>query len=750
MAGPDSKTVRKYRIADLILDVDAVRVLRNGREINLPKLSFDLLVVLAERSPAVVSFDQLMDEVWGDVVVGPETVTQRIKLVRDAIGDDSAKPKYIAAVRGRGYRLIPEVKHVATEVRRKRRFIIAALGFAAIVAIGGAWFLNATQRNQATGTPARAIDPHTIAVLPFANMTDDPQNDSLTMGLHDDVLVRIAQIRALKVISRTSVELLDNEQSIPEIAQLLGVAAILEGSVQRMGENVRINVQLIDGASDLHLWSHTYDRQLSAANVFQIQSDIATQIADSLQAALSADEISRFQTPPTENYAAYEAYLLGRQRQRNRNTAELAEAETFFERAIELDANYALAYLGLAQTLALQSSYGTLPAAEAAKRFEALTEKALLLDDQLGEAYAARGSLRRSRLDFEGAEADFTIAMRLAPNNADVYSDYAAMLSFRNRNAEAVENYRKARVLDPLSGPVNADLAWGLVNDGRYEEALAQFRKTVEIAPDYAGGYRGIADLNWTVFGRLDEAFAWRLKGLAIDPGDPVNPAVLGMTCLDLGDPELAEYWIERSLALGAERRRPYWAKEALHLYRDEDEQARDYARRVRDIDPKFRYTVTHLRNADIRAGNTVDALQRYQALFPEFLHDPDPAVEYWNYIAAIDIAYLLLQTGDPERAGMLLKRSLRALEDIRRLGPRGYAIADVEIYALQGKHQLALATLREAVESGWRMHWWFWIDHSPNLDSIRDDPEFKSIRDIIVIDMAKQLDRVKGLEPAR
>ncbi len=742
----------RYRLADLTLEVDTARVLRDGQEIALPKLSFDLLIALARRSPAVATFDQLMDDVWGNVVVGPETVTQRVKLVRDALGDDSKNPQYVAPVRGRGYRLIPAVQALgdaavteqARAIARWRRLAIVGVVLAGVAI--AAWLYSVQQ----AGERLPAVDPAAIAILPFVNMSNDAANAAFVDGFHDDVLTKVAQIGAIRVISRTSVELLDRDWPIPKIAKMLGVATVLEGTVQRVNDYVRISVKLIDGESDLHLWSQNYDRQLSMENVFVIQSDIATQIAESLQATLTANETQRLQTPATDSFAAYEAYLLGRQRMRNRNTAELIIAQDYFEQAIELDPEYALAYLGLAETLKLQSSYGTLPDAVAVEQIEQLVEQALALDEGLGEAYAERGMLRTRRFEFEAAEEDFVTAMRLSPNHSEAYVGYAQMLSIRNRNEEALENYRVARRLDPLSGSINADLGWALLNTGRYEASFDQFHHTVEVAPDYAGGYRGIAELQWTVFGRLDEAYVWRQKVIELDPGDPVNPAIIGLVCLDLGDPVLAGYWIDRALALGAKRRRPYWAKEALHLYLGEHDRSIEYARHVRAIDPAFRFTVTHLRNEDVRAGHIDEALARYREIFPEFLDSPAPAIEYWNYISAIDIAYLLQQRGDAERASLLLKRSLRALDDMRRLGPRGFGIADVEIYALQGKRELALATLREAVESGWRMQWWFWLDQSPNLDSIRNDNEFQAIREMIISETATQLRRVKGLEPAR
>lgn len=739
-----------YKVADLTVEVDAARVLRGGDEIPLPKLSFDLLVALLRRAPAVVTFDQLMDDVWGSVIVSPETVTQRVKLVRDALADDSKNPRYIAPVRGRGYRLVAAVERIdpakpvenASDSPRWFRIAVTAAALTGVAV--AAWLAGINQSTE----PASPANPASIAILPFDNFGEDPENVAFTDGIHEDVLTRVSQISSLRVISRTSVEALARERSVPDIAEQLGVASVLEGSVRRVDDNVRISVQLIDAGTDTHIWAQTYDRELSLENVFAIQSDIAGRVAEGLRATLSSRDSERLQRVQTTNFAAYEAYQLGRQRMRNRNTAELQQARVHFESAIELDPEFAAAYLGLAQTLRLLSSYGTLSASIAGYQGAQLVDRAIELDDDLGEAFAERGVLRTRLLQFDAAEQDFLRAQLLSSSHSDAYLGFARMLAFRNRNEEALDNFRIAQQLDPLSGSVNADLAMALVNTGRYDAALEQYRHTVDVAPDYAGGYRGIADMYWTVFARPDEAYAWRLQILELDPGDPVNPAILGLICLDLGDPDLAERWIERALEFDAERRRPLWAAEALHLFRGESERSLEYAKRVLEIDPPLRFTVTHLRNVDARAGQIDEALDRYRSLYPEVTDDLDPVVEFYNYIAAIDIAGLRQQQGDSDRASMLLDRSLRALDDMRRLGPRGYAIADVEIYALQGKRELALATLREAVDTGWRMQWWFWLDHSPNLDSIRDDPRFAEIRGQLAAESAEYLARVRSSSP--
>jgi TolB-like protein len=210
-----------------------------------------------------------------------------------------------------------------------------------------------------------------IAVLPFANISPDPEDAYFADGIHDEVLAQLSKIRDLKVISRTSVVRyrLEDRPSLPKIAAELGVANILEGSVRLAGNRVRITTQLIEAESDAHLWTETYDRELTAANIFSIQSEIAKTVADALRAALSPEEQELLDTVPTENMAALEAYFHGKQRMEERNSAALAEAVDDFNRAIELDPSFALAYVGLADSYILQEQYSGLPLDE-------MTEKA--------------------------------------------------------------------------------------------------------------------------------------------------------------------------------------------------------------------------------------------------------------------------------------------------------------------------------------------------------------------------------------
>jgi TolB-like protein len=329
-----------------------------------------------------------------------------------------------------------------------------------------------------------------IAVLLFDNLSGDSDTQPFTKGIHDDILTQISKIRALKVIARTSMERLDPNLSIPEIGTKLGVATVLEGGVQRSGDRIRINVQLIDCKTEAHLWAETYDRELTAANIFSIQSEIAETVADALRAALSSEEQDRLATVPTENLAAYEANLLGRQRLARETIAALAEAVDYFRQAIELDPAFALAYVGLADSYGWQVFFGSLAPEEGLASARAAADKALALDDQLGEAYNSLASIKEERQDFEGAEAMYRRALELNPNYKLAYYNYGGLLgSYLGRFEEALALHRKAAELDPLSAGIITSVGFDLAHLGRFDESLARYQRAIEVDPGYAQAY---------------------------------------------------------------------------------------------------------------------------------------------------------------------------------------------------------------------------------------------------------------------
>ena len=588
-----------------------------------------------------------------------------------------------------------------------------------------------------------------VAVLLFDNLSEDAANQPFTNGIHDDILTQISKISALKVIARTTVDRLDPNLSAKEIGAQLSVATVLEGGVQRVGDRVRINVQLIDCETEGHLWAETYDRELTAANIFSIQSEIAKTVADALRAALSPEEEDRLATVPTENLAAYEAYLLGKQRLERVTAAAFAEAFDYFQQAIELDPGFALAHVGLADSYLWQVIQGTLAPEEGLARAQAAADKALALDDQLGEAYNSLAGIKFERRDHTGAEAMYRRSLELNPNYATAYFDYGDLLRVRlGRSEEALVLHRKAAELDPLSARIINNVGWDLASLGRFDEALARYRRAIEVDPSYAQGYSSIGVHYRFVSGQLDEAVPWFRKTISLDPSDPGGSADLGFIFLDLGDPGKAEYWIERSLELGPESLSPNLAMQFLHLYLGDEAAALDYARKSHANFSRISFSWAVLKNSVLRAGRYSEARGLYQKSFPELLNESDPKID--NEVrstAAIDLALVLSKTGEQERADLLLDRSLQYIRTLPRLGWDGHWISDVQIYALQGEKQKALSALRQAIDEGWRGAWWYFLKHDPNLESLHGEPEYQAMVAEIEADMAGQLERVREME---
>ena len=602
-------------------------------------------------------------------------------------------------------------------------------------------------------TVAVSEERPSVAVLPFANRSANEDDAFFVDGIHDDLLSHISKIGSLKVISRTSVlQYRDTTKTIPQIAEELGVATVLEGGVQRAGEQVRINVQLIDARKDEHLWSEIYDRQLSAANIFTVQSEIATAIAEALQAALSPEEQDRLTTIPTQNLAALEAYFLGKQSMAKRTGTALADAVDHFERAIELDPGFALAYVGKADSYSAQTDNGNLSPQDAYTLAGPLIDKALELDDQLTEAYTALGQNLKNAGDYTGAEIAFRRALELGPNYATAHHRYSMFLRSSGQYEGGLEHIQRAFQLDPLSPVIQTNIGTVLVALDRPEEAISQFQKIIEMDADYPVAYWSIGGVYWTQFGLLDEALVWFKQGLDRNPGNAKITAWIGLLYLDLGDEAEAERWISAAVERAPDGYFSSWAREMLLLFQGENSKARAYANKVLRHDPSWPFSLANLANQDVLAGFAADASARYGERFPELLDDENPQINRSNVDAAINLGLIMTELEQPARAKLLLDRSLEYAESTSMPKLHWYPIAygipqQVQIYALQGETEKALQALRQAVDRGWRAFWWYWLAHDPKLNSIRDEPEFQTIVREIKADMAAQLARVRALE---
>ncbi|MBT7952665.1 MAG: hypothetical protein HN764_13635 [Gammaproteobacteria bacterium] len=597
--------------------------------------------------------------------------------------------------------------------------------------------------------PVATVDRKSVAVLPFTNRSKSEDDAYFADGLHDDLLTHLSKITDMKVISRTSVMgYRDTTKNMKAIGGELGVSTLLEGSVQRMTNQVRINVQLIDVSTDEHLWAEIYDRELTAANIFAIQSEIATAIAKALHATLSPEEQERLATIPTKNLAAYEAYLLGKQRMATRTNEKLVEAAAYFEQAIELDPAFALAYVGLSDSYQLQTVYSDLPQAKMNALSKNAINMALTLNDNLAEAYASLGLLRQNNHDYGGAKVAYLKAMTLNANYATTYHWYGTLLEELGKVTKASVQMQKALTLDPLSIIINAGVASYHAKLGRYDEAMRQFEKIIEIDPTVAQGYFGKAHLYWAVYGQLNEAVPWLRKTVSVDPNSPQYSSFFGGLYLSLGDNKRVDCWLDRAMKLSPEGLFPNLLMTYLHATRDENDLALLYARKTHKISPTNRDALIFIRDHDLRSGSYDEARSRYELSYPALLKEDQPTINRKNFDIAIDLAYVLQLSGEKERADILLERSLEFIRGgIPRLDFDGYKINDVRIYAMQGEKQQALTALRQAIDEGWRVGWWYFMVIDPSLNTIRNEPEFQSMLAEIKADMAKQLAQVKEME---
>ena len=384
-----------------------------------------------------------------------------------------------------------------TSNRRQLAIFIATVALTAGGLLGYQLWQTNTRFSMEGGTPAtRSIPGKSIAVLPFENLSEDKSNAYFAEGIQDEILTRLAKVADLKVIARTSTQRFASKpENLPDIAKQLGVANILEGSVQKSGNQVRVNVQLINAMTEAHLWADTYDRKLT--DIFAVESEIAKGIADTLQAKLSSSAKHVLASRPTENPEAHELYLKGRYFWNRRTGENLRKAADYFQQAIQKDGSYALAYSGLADCHVLLPLYpgpGSNPGEALPKALEE-ARKAVELDDSLAEAHTSLARALASDLQLSAAISEFNRAIELNPNYATAHQWLGECLQSQGRVKDAVAELKRAQELDPLSLIINSLLGFALDTIGKSDEAIEQLHRTIEIDPTFLYAHTLLANV---------------------------------------------------------------------------------------------------------------------------------------------------------------------------------------------------------------------------------------------------------------
>jgi len=396
--------------------------------------------------------------------------------------------------------------------------------------------------------------PPSVAVLPFLNLSADPENEFFADGVTEDVIAQLSKIRALKVISRGSaMAFKKREQSLHQIGATLQVATLLDGSVRRAGDRVRIVAQLVDAETDQPLWTETYDRQMT--DIFAIQTDVALHIAAALRAELSPDERTRIRRQPTGDVHAYQLYLQGRHCYSRYTEESIRKGIDYFRQAIAADPGYALAHVGVALAyaeLAAGQGGGAMREAVAFEEAREAVTTALALDAGLGEAHSVLALLKCLHdFDWAGAEREFKLALELSPGSADIYDHYGWLCAALERYEEALALVKRAQELDPLVH--RADVATTFLRAGRYGDALQSALRCIEFEPEYA---RGRSTLGWAFLknGRAEEGLAELEKSVGLAPGNTLYLAQLGEAYALAGKIEQAREVLRQLEQLSRER----------------------------------------------------------------------------------------------------------------------------------------------------------------------------------------------------
>src|SRR3984885_5989397 len=533
---------RVLRFANFELDVRAGELRKRGIKLRLQGQPLQVLAALLNRSGDVVTREELRAQIWtaGTFIDFDHSLHNAIARLREVLGDSAETPRYIETLPRRGYRFIgqldgadvqslspvftqnappPEVPVRPTHAK-SRKFLATAILTAMLIGLA-VWLAHVSAR------PTRAASRlNSIAVLPLANLSGDSSEEFFSDGMTDQLITDLAKIGSLRVISRTSVmQYKGTKKSLPEIARELNVDAIVEGSVVRSGERVRVTAQLLRAPTDQHIWAETYDRD--RGDILKLQSEVADAIAQQVRAQITPAQRAQMRSAHTVDPAAYDSYVRGRIYFTTESTKpdSLRKAQQLFEESIKKDPNFALAYAGLADTYVYLALDGALPRDEASHSAKKALAKALELDDSIGEAYDTLGVLSwKFDWDWVAADRAFSHALELAPSSSCALEDRAQFLAFRGRRAEALAEIAKVDQLDAGSDSAGTDsVAFYMLRD--YPRLIEASQRGLLLNPDswwqhynLGAGYEGT--------GRLQEAIAEYRKSMETPGNDSLETTV--------------------------------------------------------------------------------------------------------------------------------------------------------------------------------------------------------------------------------
>jgi TolB-like protein/DNA-binding winged helix-turn-helix (wHTH) protein/cytochrome c-type biogenesis protein CcmH/NrfG len=544
-------------------DLRSGELRKHGVRLKLQDQPFQVLALLLEHAGDVVTREELRQRLWpADTFVDFDTgLNSAVKKLRDVLADSADEPRYIETIPRRGYRFIaplvdPDPATVPSSapepglrpahetassqpagsvVTSAESFFFTRLrllfGAAALLVLLVVGFL--VYRNTGAGvTKQPAIK--SLAVLPLKNLSGDASQDYLADGMTEALIGRLAGIHDLRVISRTSVmRYKDTKEALPDIAKTLGVDAIVEGSVIRDGNRIRVHAQLIRAATDEHFWSEAYDRELR--DVLTLQSDVAQSIAQKVEVTITGEEHARLSSARTVDPEAYEAYLKGRYYWNKRTADSMPKAALYFEQAISKDPGYGAAYSGLADCNSGLAWHGFMSPSEVLPKAYAAVQQAVEIDPQSAEAHASLALVLDHKWDWAGAEVEFKRALELNPRYANAHHWYGDYLSIQARHDEALVEAKHALELDPLNLMIGTWVGLRYYLARRYDGAIEQSQNTVDLDPNFAAAHLVLGE-SYVQQGKHKEGLDELQKAASLSGDSPLYMAQVGVSLALAGE----------------------------------------------------------------------------------------------------------------------------------------------------------------------------------------------------------------------
>jgi TolB-like protein/DNA-binding winged helix-turn-helix (wHTH) protein/Tfp pilus assembly protein PilF len=619
------RSPRNLRFGVFEADMEAAELRKHGLRIKLSEQPFQILTMLLARPGEIVSREELRQLLWPrDTFVDfDHGLNNAVMKLREVLGDSSERPRYIETLPRRGYRFIapvevksqaadgrpqlpvngqfteaasvsPETDSAAAEsvqnqvvAQGKGRFSIPRIAALAVAVLAGSALVSGITMHYVRGVNAskgKANRSSSLVVLPLENLSGDKEQDYFADGMTDDLIANLAKIRSLRVISRsTAMAYKGTHKPLLQIATELNVDAVVEGTVMRVGNRVRITAELVQVSTDQHLWADTYESPIG--DILALQNRVSSAIVDEIRINLTKEDKERLAQKPSVSPEAYEEYLKGRYYWNKRSADGFEKAIGYFESATRRDPQYALAYAGLADCYGISGAimYGSLPASEAAPKAKAAAIRALEIDPSLA---AAETSLATAKFNYDwdwgGAAEGFKKAMLLDPTYATAYQRYSLYLGAMGEFAESFEQIKKARDLEPLSISISTSFGWRLYLAREYDRSIAQLRDTLEMDPNYEWAHltlgqafvqkaeynQAIEELQravelshsspltisalahaYALSGNHAEALKLMAQLQARSKKQYVSPFYVAIVYLGLGKNELAMNWLEKAYA---------------------------------------------------------------------------------------------------------------------------------------------------------------------------------------------------------